>query len=525
VHIQHHHTAGLGLVQLHRLLERLKGKELHLAVDAELQVAAVLGLPRERVHVELVANGGAFGGKEDLTVQAHAALYALLLHEPVMVALSREESLRVHPKRHPMTLRYALGCDDRGRLTALVADILADTGAYASVGMKVVERALGHSAGAYVVPNVRVRGRAVYTNNLPCGAMRGFGVPQVTFAVEGCIDELCAQGGFDRWQFRYDNAIRDGERTITGQRLDAGVGLRRTLEAVREDFTSARYAGIACGLKNVGVGNGKPDIGRCKLSIVAPGRVVLHHGWSEMGQGLSTVAIQALCQETGLSPSQCEVRVETAEEVRAGMTTSSRGTSLLGHGIIAASKFLSADLARYPLAELVGREYRGEWACEDTTAPEDETDEPVTHYSYGYATQVVLLDDEGRIGRVLAAHDVGRVINPVQLEGQLEGSIHMGLGYALSEELRLEQSRLVSDKLGRCGVLRAWQMPAVEVRLLEVPDPRGPFGAKGVGEIGVVPTAAAVASALRAYDGIQRTTLPIAEDRLPQRQRLQSGRL
>ncbi|MDD8013279.1 MAG: molybdopterin-dependent oxidoreductase, partial [Acidobacteriota bacterium] len=189
------------------------------------QVASLLGLPQEKVRVIQVANGGGFGGKEDITVQGHAALFAFLLRQPVRVRLSRPESLRMHPKRHPFVMEYALGCDKEGRLTALRARIIGDTGAYASVGTKVLERAAGHASGAYHVPAADIEAKTVYTNNPPCGAMRGFGVNQVTFAVESCIDMLCEKGGFDRWQFRFDNALDAGRMTATGQVLGAGVGV------------------------------------------------------------------------------------------------------------------------------------------------------------------------------------------------------------------------------------------------------------------------------------------------------------
>ncbi|NIP27114.1 MAG: molybdopterin-dependent oxidoreductase, partial [candidate division Zixibacteria bacterium] len=188
------------------------------------------------VKVILVPNGGGFGGKEDLSVQGHTALFSYLLRKPVKITLTREESILMHPKRHPIEMKYALGCTKEGKLTALKADIIGDTGAYASVGMKVLERAAGHATGAYYIPNVDIFSRAVYTNNIPCGAMRGFGVNQVTFALESCIDDLCEQGGFDRWQFRYDNALNDGDMTSTGQIIRGGCGVQDTLLAVKDYF-------------------------------------------------------------------------------------------------------------------------------------------------------------------------------------------------------------------------------------------------------------------------------------------------
>jgi aldehyde oxidoreductase len=476
--------------------------------DDRRQIAAILGIPERDVTVTLVPAGGAFGGKEDLGVQGHAALCAWLLKRPVKVRLSRPESLRVHPKRHPMVIDLAVGCDERGMLTGLQARIVGDTGAYASVGTKVLERAAGHATGAYHVPSVDIEARTVCTNNIPCGAMRGFGVCQVTFALESAIDELCAQGGFDRWQFRYDNALTPGRMTATGQVLGEGVGVRATLLAVREDYRRAPTAGIACGLKNTGIGNGVADESEASLEVVAPGRVVLCHGWTEMGQGVDTVAVQVLCQETGLDPALIDVRVSTADETRGGMTTASRASALLGNALIAAAAGLKRDLERHSLADLAGRVYRGRWACDWTTAP-GEPGRTVTHFAYGYATHLVELDGRGRVSRVVAAHDAGLVLNPMLFEGQIQGAVVMGLGYALSESLPMSGGRLASERLRDCGLLRADRVPEVVVRAVEVADPVGPYGAKGVGEIGLVPTAAAVANALRLFDGKRRLELPL----------------
>ena len=477
--------------------------------DDQKQIGEILNLPLEKVRVILVPNGGAFGGKEDLSVQGHAALFSYLLKKPVKVSLNRDESIIMHPKRHPLRMKYILGCNKNGKLTALKADILGDTGAYASVGMKVLERSAGHATGPYHIPNVSVVSRAVYTNNLPCGAMRGFGVNQVTFAVESCIDDLCEKGGFDRWQFRFDNALTEGDMTSTGQIIHAGSGVKQTLLAVKDIFKNAKFAGIACGIKNTGIGNGMADEGKVKIEIVSDKKVILNHGWTEMGQGVNTMAVQFLCEETGIDPAIVEVRVDTAENATAGMTTASRATSIIGNSIANACKKLREDLKTHSLVELSGKNYHGEWICDWTTKPEDKSKEIVTHYSYSYATQVVVLNDEGNIEKVYAAHDAGKIINPSLFEGQIEGSIHMGLGYALTEDLELDEGVPKSTMLRKCGILRAKEMPEMEVIGIEVPDPHGPYGVKGVGEIGLVPTAAAVANAFYQYDGTRYYRLPI----------------
>jgi CO/xanthine dehydrogenase Mo-binding subunit len=358
-----------------------------------------------------------------------------------------------------------------------------------------------------------VESYAVYTNNIPCGAMRGFGVNQANFAMEVCIDELCEQGGFDRWEFRYQNALKKGSLTATGQELTGGVGVRKTLEAIKEHYQNAAYAGIACGIKNTGIGNGMNDESWVRIEIVAKDLVRIHHGWTEMGQGVNTVATQMVCQETGIKPEIIEVVAETKSETLAGMTTASRATSLLGNAIINACEQLKEDLKNQSLVDLTGKNYDGHWVCNWTTKPGEKGKKELTHYSYSYATQVVSLDQDGKIDCIYAAHDAGKIINPTLFEGQIEGSVHMGLGYAVSEELIQRDGVPESFRLQACGILRAVDMPEVKVIGVEVKDPVGPYGAKGVGEIGLVPTAPAVANAFYQYDKKRRYSLPMKDYR------------
>ena len=474
-------------------------------------IARILNLPKSSIDAQLVPAGGAFGGKEDLTVQGHAALFSYLLKKPVLVRLSRDESLRMHPKRHPFLMHYKLGADKGGKLTGLKAEIIGDTGAYASLGPSVLNRAAGHAGGGYYIPHVDVLSKALYTNNIPCGAMRGFGVNQVTFAIESAVDELCEKAGFDRWQFRYDNALREGLATTTGQILKGGVGLRKTLLAVQKDFQQARYAGMAIGIKNVGFGNGLVDESEVKIEIISEDRILLHHGWTEMGQGIDTVAVQIFCEETGLkTPEIVQVVHTTTADIIGGTTTASRGTYLLGNSIIEAVKPLKQDLGKHALKELVGRTYQGRWTCDWTNAPGEEG-ESVTHVAYSYATQVVILNEQGEIDKVIAAHDVGKAINPKLLEGQIEGAVVMGIGYAYSEHVPMENGRLKHTRLGKLGLLRARQVPEIDVRIIEEEDPFGPYGAKGIGEVGLVPTAGAAANALYQFDGKRRYRLPFQQ--------------
>ena len=475
------------------------------------QIASILGVPETAVRVTQVATGGAFGGKEDLGVQGHAALLAEVTGRPVLVALSRRESLRFHPKRHPLTMTYTVGCDPDGRLVAVRARIVGDTGAYASVGAKVLERAAGHACGAYRVPNVDVEALTVYTNNAPCGAMRGFGVPQVTFALEGLLDILAERVGIDRWEMRWRNALETGERTGTGQLLGPGVGLKRTLLAVRDAFQAARYAGIACGMKNTGIGNGVTERGLAVLRPEADGTVTLFHSWTEMGQGIHTALRQIVCNELGISPDRVRVVVDTDHELDTGETTASRATVLGGRAVLDATGRLRDALGTGRMEDLAGREFPGEFVVDWTTAPEGRDADPVTHLAYGWATQVVILDDTGRVDRVIAAQDVGRAINPLVLEGQIEGGVHMGLGYALSEAYDIVDGVPVTETMKGLGIIPATGMPTVECILIEEPQPDGPYGAKGAGEAVLVPTAAAVAGALHAFDGVRRTRLPMRD--------------
>ena len=471
----------------------------------------MLGLPESSVRVSAVPTGGAFGGKEDLGVQGHAALLALLSGRAVSISLSRAESLRFHPKRHPMTLDYTIGADADGRLTAVRARIIGDTGAYASVGAKVLERAAGHACGPYRVENVDVEGRAVYTNNTPCGAMRGFGVPQVTFALEGLLDVLAERVGVDGWEIRWRNALDVGDRFGTGQLLTGGVGIRKTLLAVRDAYRSARYAGIACGAKNTGIGNGMVERGRAILRPEADGTLTLYHSWTEMGQGVHTALRQIASEELGLAPERIKVLVDTERELDTGETTASRATVLGGQAVLRAAAKLRDALEGHRLEELAGREFAGDYEVTWTTALDDEHAEPVTHMSYGWASQVVILDDEGRLARVVAAQDVGRAINPLALEGQIEGGVHMGLGYALSEAFEIEDGVPMAADLKSLGIIPPVGMPEVECIIVEEPEADGPYGAKGAGETVLVPTAAAVAGALFAFDGIRRRRLPMRD--------------
>jgi xanthine dehydrogenase molybdenum-binding subunit len=496
--------------------------------DDRRQVASFLGVAEDEIFSELVPNGGAFGGKEDMSIQAQTALLAKMTGRPVKLTLNREESIRLHPKRHPISMQYTVGCDAEGRLTAVKARMIGDSGAYASVGSKVLERAAGHACGPYKVANVDVESRAAYTNNPPCGAMRGFGANQAHFGMEGALDLLAEKAGLDGWEIRWRNALAVGDTFSTGQVFEKSVGLKQTLEAVKDSYYEARRSGravgIACGIKNSGIGNGALEYGKARLAVEKDGTVSLYNGFTEMGQGLLTILVQCAVEVTGLPPEVFRPKVDSTFEVGCGQTTGSRGTLLGGRAAQQAAERLKEDLdSGHTLADLAGRVYEGEVLIDDTTAPGQEAERIKTHTAYGFATQLCILDEEGKIDRFVAAHDVGRAINPALCEGQIEGSVHMGLGYALTEELPCPGGMPATFKLRELGVIRAREMPEVEVILVEDYEPEGPFGAKGVGEIGLVPTAPAVAAALEAFDGERRYVLPMKDS--PAARAMKVGRI
>lgn len=483
--------------------------------DDRNQIAAVLGLEQSSVTVELVSNGGAFGGKEDMSNQAHAALAAWLSGHPVKCTLSREESFRMHAKRHPIEMEVWAGCDDEGRLTGLRFNAIGDSGPYASVGMKVLERAAGHASGPYRWDAVAVHAVAVRTNNPVCGAFRGFGANQAQFATEGCLERLAELAGISSWEIRKLNVVHPGDVWGPGQILDDGcLGAEACLDEIKPHYDQAvadgEAVGMALGLKNSGLGNGFKEITKACIRFEQDGGVSVWHGWTEMGQGVHTVALQVAAQELGIDPDRITVRVDTKRELGLGQTTGSRGT-LMGAGSVKAA----AEAAMTGGCE-VGVDYIGEYRVDWTTKLGDpDVQNPLIHSTFSYASQMMVADPKnGSISRVVAVHDVGRAVNPLLCEGQVEGAVHMGLGYALSEEFPTDPATAFPTNmtLRSLDIIRAKDVPDIEVILVEAPQPDAPYGIKGVGEIGLVPTAPAVASALRNLDGRWRTTLPLKND-------------
>ena len=478
--------------------------------DDRNDIARVLGIDPSEVTVELVSNGGAFGGKEDMSNQAQTALAAWLLQKPVKTTLSREESLLIHSKRHPIKLHYKAGCNNDGELQALSVHMVGDSGPYASVGMKVLERAAGHASGPYVVPNIEVEAIAARTNNSVCGAFRGFGANQAQFAMEGVMDRLADLVGISGWEIRNRNVITSGSVWGPGQIMDEGsLGARACLNAVKDAYdtatSSGKAVGIGLGLKNSGLGNGFKEVAKAVIRFCEDGRVQVRHCWTEMGQGVHTVAAQVAIEELGVSASSIDVIVDTTRELGAGQTTGSRGT-LMGAGAVRDACQKAIEGGRE-----IGIDYEGEYRVDWTNALSENVENPIIHSTFGYAAQVVILDPEsGEIEKVIAAHDVGKAVNPMLCEGQIEGAVHMGLGYALSEGFPCDETgRPKNTTLKSLGVIRPKDMPPVDVILVESPEPNSPYGIKGVGEIGLVPTAGAVAAAFFSYDGQWRTELPI----------------
>ncbi len=479
--------------------------------DEQREITHILGIPPERLHIIAKLVGGGFGGKEDMSVQHHAALASLLTGRTVKVKMTRQESINTHPKRHAMEIEMTTACDENGKLTAMRARIVSDTGAYASLGGPVIQRACTHAAGPYNYESVDIEGRAVYTNNPPGGAFRGFGVTQSCFATECNLNELAALSGISPWEIRFRNAIEPGGTLPNGQIADESAAYRECLLALKDVFESSPYAGIAGTFKNSGLGVAVPDTGRCIASVEA-GRVHIRTGAARLGQGLDTVALQIACHTLGLGPDQIDIeRPDTARTPNSGTTTASRQTVFTGEAVRRACLQIRELMdAGTTLQDLDGREFQGEYTCVTDPITTDK-EHPFSHVTYGYGAQVVILDEKGFVQKVAAAYDAGQVINRKSAEGQVEGGIVMGLGYALTEDYPLADG-IPLVRYGTLGLWRAPAVPEMDVKFfctdykLDIA-----YGAKGIGEIATIPTAPAVAGAYYRLDGKFRTELPLRD--------------
>ncbi|MDR5586381.1 selenium-dependent xanthine dehydrogenase [Clostridium aquiflavi] len=479
--------------------------------DEQREISTMLQIPMEKVHSHAQLVGGGFGGKEDMSVQHHAALMAWYTKKPVKVKFSRQESLNYHTKRHPMGIEMTTACDENGYLTAMKAVIIADTGAYASLGGPVLERACTHAGGPYNYQNMDILGMSVYTNNVVSGAFRGFGAAQSCFATESNINLLAEMVGISPWEIRYRNAIRPGQVLPNGQIADESVAIAECLEAVKDVYESNPYAGIAIGWKNSGTGVGHKDIGRCILSI-ENGKVHIRTSAACMGQGIAQMCTTVLCETTGLDPAlTIHERPDTVRTPNSGTSTASRQTVVTGEAVRRVSEKLKAELDKgLTLEDLEGREFFGEYSAK-TDPMGAIKDNPISHVSYSYGAQVVVLNEEGKVVKAVAGFDVGTAVNIQSVEGQIEGGMVMGLGYALTEEFKVEGG-YPKTKLGTLGLIRAKDAPELEVILVQakgkIPET---YGAKGCGELCLIPTAPACAHAYYRLDGKFRTHFPLRD--------------
>lgn len=481
--------------------------------DTRKEIAIMFGWDEDRIVVENKLVGGGFGGKEDVSVQHLACLCAHHFGRIVKCKLTRDESIAFHPKRHAMEAEFTLACDENGIFQALVATIDMDTGAYASLCGPVLERACTHAVGPYTYQNTDIQGFGYYTNNPPAGAFRGFGVCQSNFALEMNINLLAEMVGISPWEIRYRNAIEPERVLPNGQIADRSTALKETLEAVQEAFEQHKgRAGIACALKNSGVGVGLPDKGRSLLRVEG-GKLRSYSAASDIGQGYMQVALQILGEATGLPACDIEIMPPNSEtSPDSGTTSGSRQTLLTGEALRVSGLMLRKDLdqAKGDLKALEGKEYFHEY-FEPTDRLTSDKENPKSHIAYGYATHVAVLDEDGMVESIIAAHDSGKVINPISIQGQIEGGVLMSMGYALTESFKLDRS-VPKSKFGTLGLLRATDIPDIQAIYVEKKDLLGvAYGAKGIGEIASIPTAAAIAGAYYAMDGLFRNELPLVE--------------
>ena len=474
-----------------------------------------LMLGTDKVKCQNALVGGGFGGKEDMTVQHLAALIAYLTRRPVKVRLTRAESLLIHPKRHHFEMDFTMGCDEEGHIMGVKAKVASDTGAFASLGGPVLERACTHAAGPYAYENFEIEGRTYYTNNPPAGAFRGFGVTQTCFATETLLNMMADEIGITPWEIRYRNAIRPGGVLPNGQIVDESTGLVETLEAVKEEYEAALAAGkpvgIACAMKNAGVGVGIPDWGRVKLIVEEDAKLHIYSGASCIGQGLGTVLVQMTVTNTDLTRDDIVYeRSNTWIAPDSGTTSGSRQTMITGEACRrACEKLMEAKGSDKSLKDLIGQEFYGDYLAKTDPLGAD-VPNPVSHVAYGYATQVCILNEKtGKIDRMIAAHDVGKAVNPLSCEGQIEGGVVMSIGYAVREKYPIDENCKPVEKYGSIGLFRAHEIPKIDAIVIDKPGLNVACGAIGIGEITSIPTAPAITDAYYRYDGSRRYVLPI----------------
>ncbi len=495
------------------------------------QTAAALGVEPDAVRVVATLTGGGFGGKEDITGQIHTALLAEKTQRPVKMLYSRQESLLVHPKRHATVIRIRTGAKSDGTLTAVEATLYGDAGAYASLSEKVLTRATTHAAGPYDVPNVKVDCFAIYTNNAPSGAFRGFGVTQSCFAVESNMDMLAEKLGLDAAEIRRVNALDIGRATSTGQVLRESAGLNECIDMVDvgmrgKDFHwtweegNSRFAwGLAVAYKNTGLGGGAPDRAGAEVEVWRDGndsiRAEVRTSSAEMGQGLPAVLAACVAEELGIPMDNVDVLLgDTDYCPDGGPTTASRQTFVSGNAARLAARKAAKKLANASSAQSVRARY--DYDAPQTRALGTGGD---MHFAFSFCAQAALVEidmdtGEVHVRKVIAAHDVGRTINPLTLQGQIEGGIVMCIGYTLTEHYIQEQGKPWTDVMARYKMPSITHTPAITSHIVEHPTSGGPYGAKGVGELPSIPTSAAICNAIYRATGVRVRSLPVDQDEL-----------
>jgi len=533
------------------------------AFDDRTQLSEILAMPEGKIRVIQIPPGGAFGAKEDMILQQYLALGALKTGRPVKIVLSREESLRVHVKRHPAWMHFKTGADRLGHVLAIEADITLDTGVYASLGIDVLENTVVFAAGPYYVPTLRIRGRSWYTNNVLAGAMRGFGVNQVAFALEQQMDAMSRALGMDPFEFRLVNALDVGLPTATDHVLEEGVvSIKQTIRAARQAYSGVTLpasngkkigVGVACAVKNIGFGHAIPEDAGAIVELDACGNCLVRASQHEYGQGARMGLLKLAALTLGIPAERIEVLVpDTGVTPPTGPTTASRQTFLSGNAVVLACQALKDDLFGHA-AEILGVEPE-RLRFQDGQIVDTQSDKVmdlkelgerfvvarryvppqtdgmlavgqashygkpdfksrVTHFCYAYNTQVAIVEadpntGEVRVLRVISANDVGKILNRQAIEGQIHGGVVMGLGYALSEQFVVENGINLTDTLYKCRIPGADQVPEITCAIVEVPHPYGPQGAKGFAEAPSLATAPAIVNAIYDALGVRLTSLP-----------------
>ncbi|HCU56814.1 MAG TPA: aldehyde oxidoreductase [Anaerolineaceae bacterium] len=534
--------------------------------DDRHQVAAALGVPDEQVRIVGQTMGGGFGGKEDISGQIHSALLAQATGKPVKLLFDRKESMLVHPKRHATQIRVKLGADKDGHLVAAETELYGDTGAYASLGDKVMTRATTHSAGPYVIPHTKADCYAMYTNNPPAGAFRGFGALQAMFAIESMMDMLAHRLKMNPFALRRLNALRIGSRTNTNQLLVDSVGLVDCLDRVEEKlkeiagenpFNPVQYDtekgsfvsawGIAAAFKNTGLGSGAEDRSGAEVELLPDGTFEVRTSAAELGQGLVTVLQMIVAEELGADPALVRVLVmDTDLTPDGGPTTASRQSYVSGNAARLAAQKLKSQLSSFVTSELgeaafdaKGIHVKGDFltyaelakaldkegesrkalVVYDAPATEPLGTDGAIHFAFGFAVQAVQVEvnqDTGeiRVLKAITANDAGKVLNPLGLKGQVEGGIIMGIGHTLMEEFKLSEGHILTDGFSNYTIPTIKDTPEIFSIFVEDPTQEGPYGAKGVGEIVSIPTPPAIANALYNAVGVRVKSLPITPEKV-----------